>query len=225
MFRGTLVWETAAVRSRSSYTFERIRSEEDAMIPPNHSTVRSLGPLLILALTATGCGGVPLLPVSHPAIGERIDSLELSPLAENASTDRQQVPLEGRVTLVNFWGTWCPPCRRELPGLARLAAHLAKEPRFQLVAISCGPDRRDDPEMLSRETAEFLAGERLSLSPWADFDGRVRGQFVRQFGLEAFPTTYLVGADATVRKVWVGYRSSDESAIAAAVVELLRESP
>jgi hypothetical protein len=41
--------------------------------------------------------------------------------------------------------------------------------------------------------------------------------------LEAFPTTYLVGPDARVRRVWTGYRSSDEADIAAAIVAILKE--
>ena len=60
-------------------------------------------------------------------------SLTLSALADPT---RRPPTFAGRVTLLKFWGTWCPPCRRELPGLVRLADRLRSEPAFQLVAVS-----------------------------------------------------------------------------------------
>jgi thiol-disulfide isomerase/thioredoxin len=120
----------------------------------------------------------------------------------------------GRVTLLNFWGTWCPPCRRELPGLARIAARLSDEARFQLVAVSCGAGGPDDLEEITADTTRFLSRERIAIEPWCD-----------PRGIEAFPTTYLIGADGCIRRVWMGYRSRDEADISAAVVEVLKESP
>lgn len=48
--------------------------------------------------------------------------------------------------------------------------------------------------------------------------------FSASFGFEAFPTTYLIGPDAKVRQVWVGYRSRDEADIASAIVATLKEA-
>ena len=45
--------------------------------------------------------------------------------------------LEGRVILVNFWATWCPPCRKEMPALARLAQHFQGE-AFEVVGVNVG---------------------------------------------------------------------------------------
>ena len=59
---------------------------------------------------------------------------------------------------------------------------------------------------------------------FADPDGRVRMIFSASFGFEDFPTTYLIGPDATIRQVWVGYRSRDEADIARAIVDLLKEA-
>jgi peroxiredoxin len=49
--------------------------------------------------------------------------------------------------------------------------------------------------------------------------------FSSSFGFGAYPTTYLIGPDATVRAVWTGYRSRDEADMAAAVVALLKTVP
>jgi thiol-disulfide isomerase/thioredoxin len=170
---------------------------------------------------AAGCAGPE---TSHPAVGRTIGNLPLVSLADPA---RQPPTFGGRVTLLNFWGTWCPPCRRELPGLVRLADRLRSEPAFQLVAVSCGGRAPEDMAALTESTHAFLKeavspAQRSAIEPWADPDGRTRMIFSASFGFEAFPTTYLIGPDARVRQVWVGYRSSDESDIARAIVAALK---
>lgn len=174
---------------------------------------------VITIVTLAGCAGPD---ANHPAIGRTVGRLPLVALADH---DRPAPTFAGQVTLLNFWGTWCPPCRRELPGLARLAARLADDPRFQLVAVSCGGAGPDDLADITATTTEFLASQRIALDAWADPDGMVRTIFTASFGFGAYPTTYLIGPDATVRQVWTGYRSRDEADMAAAVVALLKTVP
>ena len=162
---------------------------------------------------------------SHPAVGRTVGNL---PLVSPADPGRQPPTFVGRVTLLNFWGTWCPPCRRELPGLVRLADRLRSEPAFQLVAVSCGGRAPEDMATLKESTNAFLKeavspAQRSAIDPWSDPDGRTRMIFSASFGFDAFPTTYLVGPDARVRQVWVGYRSRDEADIARAIVAALKE--
>ncbi len=170
---------------------------------------------LALALAASGCH-VPR--PTHPAEGRVMRSLPI------VSLDDPTIPvpaLAGKVTLLNFWGTWCPPCRQELPGLVRIAGRLADEPRFQFVAVSCGSGG-DDAD-LPRETTAFLTSRQLPIAAWGFAEAVAAMHFSLAYGLEAYPTTYLIGPDARVRHVWTGYRSSDEARIAAAIVALLRE--
>ncbi len=174
--------------------------------------------MICAAVVSTGCGGTA---PKHPAIGRAMGTLPIESLAEPAA---ETPTLSGKVTLLNFWGTWCPPCRRELPGLVRIAKRLADEPRFQLVAVSCGPGF-DDFDELAAETRNFLERQRLDLDAWAFGDPISREKLASVVGLEAFPSTYLIGPDATVRRVWVGYRTRDEAEIAAAIVEALKELP
>ena len=150
--------------------------------------------------------------------GERADRGDLRPLPPPPT-------FTGRVTLLNFWGTWCPPCRRELPGLGRIAARLAQDDRFQLVAVSCGSGGPDDLDEIASETKRFLERERIAIEPWCDPRGVARLIFSEGYGFEAFPTTYLIDAEGRVRRVWAGYRNRDEADIAAALVEMLKELP
>lgn len=129
--------------------------------------------------------------------------------------------LAGKVTLLNFWGTWCPPCRQELPGLVRLAQRLADEPRFQLIAVSIGAGGDDSD--LARETTSFLSARQMPIAAWGFSEAVAAAHFSLALDIGGVPTTYLIGPDARVRRVWTGYRSSDEAAMATAILALLKE--
>jgi len=175
--------------------------------------------LIAAAPLPIGCGGPPS---GHPAIGQTVGSL---PIVSIREPSKNPPTLAGKVTLLNFWGTWCPPCRRELPGMARIAGRLADEPGFQLIAISCGAGGPDEIDEIRDTTKAFLAEQRLTLDPWADPDGMTRMIFSEQFGFSAYPTTYLIGPDRRIRAVWTGFRGRDEAEMAAAVVEALKTLP
>lgn len=190
------------------------------------SARRPSGRLLATAIVAacwmacvTGCGGPA---PGHPAVGRTVGSLPLVSLVDGT---RPPPRFAGRVTLLNFFGTWCLPCRRELPGLARLAERLRAEPAFQLVAVSCGSGGYDDPDRLAALTGDFLAEQRLAIDAWGDPDGRVRMLFQSSYGFAAYPSTYLIGPDGRVRAVWSGYRQRDEADMASAVVTALKDVP
>jgi cytochrome c biogenesis protein CcmG, thiol:disulfide interchange protein DsbE len=191
------------------------------MIPPSWSrlTSRLMTPFVAAAATilTVGCGEPP----PHPAVGGRLGELPIAPIADVAAPPPG---LAGRVTLLNFWGTWCPPCRRELPGLARIAAGLADDRRFQLVAVSCGSSGFGDPAEMAAEAGEFLLRADLPIPAYVFRDPLGADMLATSLGLQSLPATYLIGPDATVRQVWVGYRARDEAEIAAAIVRLLKEA-
>jgi len=188
------------------------------MLPTNTIICRTL--LLILLVHTSGCRSGDDGTGSQ-LVGRAVPSLDIIPLERVGPTPT----LEGRLTLLNFWGTWCPPCRRELPGLVRLASRLDAEPRFQLIAISCGGGARDDLDQLREETTAFLASAGLTLEAWADPTGRTRQAFASQLGFSAYPTSYLIGPDATVLAVWQGYSTTVEAEIARSVAAALKQLP
>ncbi len=154
-------------------------------------------------------------------LGKIVPEISLVPL----NTNDTKLTLGGKITLLNFWGTWCPPCRQELPGLARLASRLSGEPRFQLIAVSCGGGARDNLDQLRGDTADFLTSTGIKISPWADPSGATRLNFTEAFDFRAYPTTYLIGPDRKVLDIWTGYSPSVETQIAQSVARSLKDFP
>lgn len=167
---------------------------------------------VIVGLLAAGCSDQA---APHPAVGRSVGPL---PLVSVADPPRAAPDFTGKITLLNFWATWCPPCRRELPGLARLASRLADERRFQLIAIACD---QQEPAELGSYVTRFLTGQRIDLDAWIDPDSSVQTLFAEQYGFGSLPTTYLIGVDGRVLRVWVGYRSRDEADMARTILAAL----
>jgi len=111
----------------------------------------------------------------------------------------------GRPLLINFWATWCPPCRKEMADLDALNASLGQN-GLQLLAISVDAD--------GNLVREYLRRERLGLTVLIDRNQQWSMSALRVPG---FPTTYLVGRDGVIRDVWVGPRAWAEPGTRAAI--------
>lgn len=92
----------------------------------------------------------------------------------------------GRITLVNFWATWCPPCVHEIPSMNRLAAAYDKKD-FGIVSINF----KEDPE----HVLAFLKRVDVDFPVLLDRDGAVSGRW-RVF---AFPSTFLLDQNGNIR--------------------------
>ncbi len=106
-----------------------------------------------------------------------------------------------------------------------MAASLASESRFQLVAVCTSGSVGETPADLAAEAKEFLLRDRIAISAYVFTDPLTADLLSTTLGVRAIPATYLIGPDATVRRVWIGYRPQDEADMAAAIVALLKESP
>jgi thiol-disulfide isomerase/thioredoxin len=89
--------------------------------------------------------------------------------------------LEGRVVLVNFWATWCPPCRREMPALQRLSERLGTE-AFRVLGVNV----REGPERI----ANFL--QSLPVPPGFPILLDRSGETSRAWGVRVVPTTWVI---------------------------------
>jgi cytochrome c biogenesis protein CcmG/thiol:disulfide interchange protein DsbE len=99
--------------------------------------------------------------------------------------------LRGRVVLVNFWATWCPPCVEEMPSLERLHRALGPE---GLVVLGVAVDRDDKP------VQDFVAKVGVSFPILRDPEAHAAAEY-RTTG---YPETFVVGRDGALLRRFVG---------------------
>jgi thiol-disulfide isomerase/thioredoxin len=118
--------------------------------------------------------------------------------------------LRGKVVLVNFWATWCPPCRKEMPSMMRLAQHFAGRP-FAIVGVNAGDSADDIRAFMQKVPVTFpiaLDESGAALNPWQVF---------------AFPTSYVLDKKGRVRMGLFGSIDWDTPETKARIEALLDE--
>lgn len=103
----------------------------------------------------------------------------------------------GKAAVINFWATWCEPCRREMPSLERLH-RLADPAKLVVIGVTVDTDLN-----LARE---FLLQYQLAFPNYSDSAQKLARDVLR---VSAFPATFLVAADGTVRAQITGPRDWD----------------
>jgi peroxiredoxin len=116
----------------------------------------------------------------------------------------------GSVVMVNFWATWCGPCRVEMPHLNRLYDKY-RSAGFQLLGVNI-----DDDPNAARALATKLG---LKFPVLLDTDKKVVGAY----DLSAMPATVLIDRDGLVRHLHRGYREGVEQTYEQQIRELLKE--
>jgi len=149
-------------------------------------------PRVVLAVLA--CAGIALAPHARSASetapwkAGKTPPLELAALDGTAWSLQQQ---KGRVVLVNFWATWCEPCRAEMPSMQALADRLGPA---RLVVV--GVNYQESETRIQR----FLATMPVKFTLLLDRDGAAARAWTRRI----FPTSVLVGPDGRARTVVTG---------------------
>jgi len=157
----------------------------------------------------------------HPAVGRDLFFINLRGVDDNRPVSLSD--LKGGVTLLNFWGTWCPPCREELPRLQTLAERFAPQDDFRLLAISYPQESGADNVALAADTRDYLTDNGLKLPAYLDSEGQTRSAIDLVVPLAGYPTTIILDRNNRVRGVWMGYQRGYEQEMEALVGKLLAE--
>jgi peroxiredoxin len=119
--------------------------------------------------------------------------------------------MRGKVVVLNFWATWCPPCKLEMPSLNRLYNDYRTK-GIEVVAIST-----DSSEKGIRN---YLGETRLSLRILQDQDGRIS----RLYGVYSLPTTYVIDQSGMVVLHYMGEQNWDSLEIRSKLEALLKRT-
>lgn len=156
--------------------------------------------VLSLPLVATAQGiavGEPALPLSLPNLPSDGQSTSLS-------------ALRGNIVYLDFWASWCGPCRMSFPQLDQLRRELGAS-GFEVLAVNV--DEFED------DALGFL--DDIPVSYPVVRDGS--GQSPEDWGIRGMPTGFLIDRNGVVRKIHQGYRRSDGESLRAEIVQLLGE--
>ena len=148
--------------------------------------------------------------VAGVQVGQSAPPISLPLLATDNAEVLTLYSLRGKVVYLDFWASWCDPCRVSFPQLEELRQELG--PRgFEVLAVNVD---EFEPDAL-----RFL--EEVSVSYPVVRDGS--GATPAAYGILGMPTGYLIDRDGVVRLVHQGYRKSDGEALRASILELLGE--
>ena len=136
-----------------------------------------------------------IMLAAMPMVGSTADTLNLG--------DHQ-----GKVVVLDFWASWCVPCRRSFPWMNEMQNKYADE-GLVIIAVNLDNQVSEAEAFLQRYPAEF--------SIYYDHER----QLARQYGVEAMPSSFLIGRDGTVVERHLGFKSGDTDDYEAAIVALL----
>lgn len=159
-----------------------------------------------LVVAAPGFAGDPLasLKMSRIPAGSQAAPFELTALD---GTVVKSSDLVGKIVLVNFWATWCGPCKDEMPSLARLRQQLDPS-RFVLLTVTTDLQRQG--------IAQFLSNLGVSVPVLFDEDQEVS----RTFMVRGLPTTVVIGQDGSLLGRAVGPRAWDRPDVVASLTQM-----
>jgi cytochrome c biogenesis protein CcmG/thiol:disulfide interchange protein DsbE len=135
------------------------------------------------ALALAGAAAGPAPKVGEPAPDFTLPNLRGEPV--------QLAGLQGRPVLINFWATWCPPCRAEMPDLDEVA----RERGAGLVVLAVNLE--EEPLAIAAYLRTLGVG---GVTPLSDPNGAI----FRQYRVSGLPTTVSIDREGVVREIHVG---------------------
>lgn len=141
-------------------------------------------------------------------MGEAAPKVDLPNLAGEGNISLES--LRGKVVYLDFWASWCGPCRVSFPLLEQMRNELGAD-GLEVYAINVDEDEAD--------ALQFLADVPVSYPVVRDGDGSIP----QLYGILGMPTGYLIDREGIVREIHQGFRKSDGAKLRSAIVQLLGE--
>lgn len=182
-----------------------------------------LVPLLLAVIVTLLLPQGRLPPDQSPAVGKPAPEIDLVRLSVEEPLEAITRVPEGKVSLLHFWGTWCPPCRMEYPHLAEMAQRLDDERAVVFLPVSCEGTPGETLENLREKTREFFEAAGIDSPILADPRGVTRRSAAERLEQSSlfFPTSILIDAEGRIVGVWEGYAPEGVEQIEAEIKRLL----
>jgi peroxiredoxin len=170
-------------------------SEQTILSPAAADT---FSPEVIAAFTAAG---LPVARTARPAYDFTLPLLD--------GTEQTLSGLQGQVVFLNFWATWCGPCRMEMPSMEELYQTM-KDRGFTILAVN----GRETPDQVSA----FMRENKLTFPTVLDRSGTIN----YRYGVQAIPTTYILDRRGMIVSRMVGSIEWNRPGVVAAIEALLQ---
>lgn len=141
-------------------------------------------------------------------VGEKAPSFSLPNLETGKAMGLSKY--KGRVVYLDFWASWCGPCRESLPLLNNLRNEL-KRKGFEVVAVNLDENTEDAKAFLQ----QFPVSYPVLLDP--------NGKVPEKYELPGMPTSFMIDKKGNVAKVHVGFKAADMPQIRKDVIKLLKQ--
>ncbi len=166
----------------------------DGQAPKRRISWLALSPLLVFLALGGVFGyqlvfGDPANEVPSALIGQAAPQVSLDPIPEHSTPGFGPDDLQGQVSLVNVFASWCAPCRQEHPMLMQLA----RDGRFQIIGINQKDQPADARRFLSTLGNPY---DRIGVDP--------NGRASIEWGVYGVPETFIVGADGVILHKHIG---------------------
>jgi thiol-disulfide isomerase/thioredoxin len=175
--------------------------------------------LLALALagaTAPSTAGAASKKASRPEVGSPAPDFALAPLGKAPARKEATTlkSLSGQVVLLDFWASWCAPCKRTLPEIARMGS---RHPGLKVLAVSLDEDRR--------KAEGFLADGSVEGGVPVEALHDAKREVAERYDLAGMPAAVLIDRKGVLRARYDGYTERDLSKMEAEARKLLEEKP
>ena len=169
--------------------------------------------MLLLRAPWTCALAADLPPLSHSLTTQAPRPAPTLRLKDLGGTAHDLAQLKGRVVLVNFWATWCPPCRREMPSMERLSQALKGE-AFSVLAVDVGENG---------DTIDAFASQ-LDTAPSFPILLDTRSRVMQAWKVAGLPTTFLIDRQGRIVASAIGGREFDHPRWSRRSVDCLKSS-
>ncbi len=164
---------------------------------------KKLSSITFAMITSTAC-----LTANATDVGQPAPQFTLPTLQQDTPTTLKQYA--GKVIYLDFWASWCAPCRTSFPLLNKLHEKL-KSQGFEVVGVNLDEDKANAEKFLKEFPVNFTV-LRDAKGEWAD-----------QFVVESMPTSFIIDKQGVVQNIHHGFTSADINELEEKITKLLAQ--